>query len=67
MQGIPFSTTYQRDKKYKRSQNPKKDFQLAGSDGAPRASPWPPKTIPTYAKASVGHPQVSEIRRSIID
>jgi hypothetical protein len=25
---------------------------------------WSPKTIPTYAKASVGHPPVSEIRRS---
>jgi len=28
---------------------------------------WSPKTIPTYAKASVGHPPVSEIRRSMID
>ena len=35
--------------------------------GAPRASPWSPKTIPTYARASVGHPPVSEIRRSMID
>jgi hypothetical protein len=26
---------------------------------------WPPKTIPTYAKASVGHPPMSEIRRSV--
>ncbi len=33
--------------------------------GAPRASPWFPKTIPTYAKASVGHPPASEIRRSM--
>jgi len=37
------------------------------SNGAPRASPWSPKTIPTYAKASVGHPPMSEIRRSMID
>jgi len=37
------------------------------SNGAPRASPWSPKTIPTYAKASVGHPPVSETRRSMID
>ena len=37
------------------------------SDGALRASPWSPKTIPTYAKASVGHPPVSEIRRSMVD
>jgi hypothetical protein len=48
------------------------------SDGAPRASPWSPKTIPTSANlpspagfakagASVGHPPVSEIRRSMID
>ena len=36
-------------------------------DGAPRASPRSPKTIPTYAKASVGHPPMSEIRRSMID
>ena len=35
--------------------------------GAPRASPWSPKTVPTYAKASVGHPPVSEIRRSLVD
>jgi hypothetical protein len=47
--------------------------------GAPRASPclhtevrfgtqaWSPKTIPTYAKASVGHPPVSEIRQSMAD
>ncbi len=34
-----------------------------GPNGAPRASQWSPKTIPTYAKASVGHPPVSEIRR----
>ena len=27
----------------------------------------PPKTIPTYAKASVGHPPVSEIRRRMAD
>ena len=27
----------------------------------------PQKTIPTYAKASVGHPPVSEIRRSMAD
>jgi hypothetical protein len=32
--------------------------------GAPRASPWSPTNIPTYAKASVGHPPVGEIRRS---
>jgi hypothetical protein len=37
------------------------------SYGAPRASPWSSKTILTYAKASVGHPPVSEIRRSMID
>jgi len=48
------------------------------SNGAPRASPWSPKTIPTYANlpaeqvlwqagASVGHPLVSEIRRSTVD
>jgi len=36
-------------------------------DEAPRASPWSPKTIPTFAKASVGHPPVSEIRRSVAD
>jgi hypothetical protein len=47
-------------------------------DGAPRASPWSPKTGPTYAngaevircgstRASVGHPPSSEIRRSMID
>jgi hypothetical protein len=36
-------------------------------NGAPRASPWSPKAIPTYAKASVGHPPVSEIRRSMAD
>ena len=46
-------------------------------DGAPRASPWSPKTGPTYAngaevircgstRASVGHPPSSEIRRSKI-
>jgi len=35
--------------------------------GALQVSPWFPKTIPTYAKASVGHPPVSEIRRSMID
>ena len=33
--------------------------------GAPRASPWSPITLPTYAKASVGHPPVCEIRRSM--
>jgi hypothetical protein len=33
--------------------------------GAPRANPRSPKTIPIYAKASVGHPLISEIRRSI--
>jgi hypothetical protein len=48
------------------------------SNGDLRASPWFPKTIPTYAKAlacqrtcsasrSVGHPPVGEIRRSMID
>ena len=36
-------------------------------NGAPRAGPWSLKTILTYAKASVGHPPVSEIRRSMID
>jgi len=35
-------------------------------NGAPRASPWSSKIMPTYAKASVGHPPVSEIRRSMI-
>ena len=35
-------------------------------NGAPRASPWSPKAIPTYAKASVGHPPVSEIRRNMV-
>jgi hypothetical protein len=33
--------------------------------GAPRANPRSPKTIPIYAKASVGHPLISEIRRSM--
>jgi hypothetical protein len=28
---------------------------------------WSPKNIPTYAKASVGHPPPREIRRSIAD
>jgi len=36
-------------------------------NGTQRASPWSPKAIPTYAKASVGHPPVSEIRQSMID
>jgi len=44
------------------------DLQTALLDllhGAPRASLWSPKTVPTYAKASVGHPPMSEIRRSL--
>jgi len=36
------------------------------TDGTPRASPRSSKTIPNYAKASVGHPPVSEIGRSMI-
>jgi hypothetical protein len=44
------------------------DIRIIGSSHeAPRASPWFPKTIPTCAKASVGHPPISEIRRSMID
>jgi cell wall-associated NlpC family hydrolase len=42
------------------------DIRIIGSShGAPRASPWSPKTIPTNAKASVDHPPISEIRRSM--
>jgi hypothetical protein len=35
------------------------------NNGAPWASPWSPKTIPTCAKAPVGHPPISETRRSM--
>jgi hypothetical protein len=66
---------------------PKKDISMFHvkktslySHGAPRASLWSPKTIPTFANlpspavagfakagASVGHPPVSKIRRSMVD
>ncbi len=28
---------------------------------------WFPKTVPTYAEATVGHPPISEIRRSMTE
>jgi len=50
------------------SGNPEDKQDITSSlHGAPRASLWSPKTIPTYAKASVGHPPVSKIRRSMVD
>ena len=33
----------------------------------PTGKPVAPEMIPTYAKASVGHPPVSEIRRSLVE